>query len=76
SEIKNIDVETEELRNIFDKHCVKTEKNLLWGYAEAVLSYIYQERFNNPIVLKNELSDDFNLSITSNHFNKTNKESI
>ncbi len=76
SEIKNINVETEELRNIFDKHCVKTEKNLLWGYAEAVLSYIYQERFNNPIVLKNELSDDFNLSITSNHFNKTNKESI
>lgn len=64
------------LEGIFDKYCVEKEKNLLWGYAEAVLSYIHQEKFNQPIVIKNEFSDDFNLSISSNHFNKTNKENI
>ncbi|MCS0383044.1 thymidylate synthase [Vibrio diabolicus] len=76
STIQSIDVATEDLRSIFYKHNVKTEKNLIWGYAEAALSYIYQERINHSIVLKNELSDDFILSISSNHFNKTNKESI
>ncbi|HBE9081600.1 thymidylate synthase [Serratia fonticola] len=71
-----IDKETEELKNIFLKHLVKTDRNLLWGYAEAALSYIYQQRFNQPIGLTTKLSNDFNLSITSNHFNNSNKESI
>ncbi|WP_145509126.1 thymidylate synthase [Yersinia alsatica] len=75
-EIDTIDKETKRLKNIFLKHSVETEKNLLWGYAEATLSYIYQERFDQPIVLETKLSNDFNLSIVSNHFNKFNKDNI
>ncbi|EJD6038048.1 hypothetical protein M0J18_RS06380 [Morganella morganii] len=71
--IDTIDEETEKLKRIFIKHFVKTEKNLLWGYAEAVLSYIFQKKFNQPIVLTTNLSIDFNLSITSNYFNNPNK---
>ncbi|MEI7186179.1 thymidylate synthase [Dickeya dianthicola] len=69
-QIGTIDKEIEKLKNIFVAHLVETEKNLLWGYAEAALSYIFQERFNEPIVLRTILSNDFNLSVTSNHFNK------
>lgn len=65
---------TQELRNVFIKHFVETERNLLWGYAESILLYIFQERLNEPIVLTNKLSNDFNLSVTSNHFNNLNKE--
>ncbi|HHN8314500.1 TPA: thymidylate synthase [Morganella morganii] len=75
-EIDTINKETEKLKKIFIKHFVKTEKNLLWGYAEASLSYIFQKRFNQPIVLTAKLSNDFNLSVTSNHFNNSNKERL
>ncbi|MEN0612468.1 thymidylate synthase [Klebsiella grimontii] len=71
--IDTLDKETEKLKIIFIKHLVETERNLLWGYAEATLAYIFQKRFNQPIVLKTKLSNDFNLSVTSNHFNNSNK---
>ncbi|EON2038598.1 thymidylate synthase [Klebsiella pneumoniae] len=74
--IDTIDMETENLKKIFIKHFVETERNLLWGYAEAALSYIFQERFNQPIVLKTKLSNDFNLSVTSNYFNNSNKDRL
>ncbi len=74
--IDTIDKETENLQDIFSKHLVATENNLLWGYAEAALSYIFQERFNKKIALTTKLSNEFNLSVTSNHFNNTNKERL
>lgn len=74
--IDTIDMETENLKKIFIKHFVETERNLLWGYAEAALSYVFQERFNQAIVLKTKLSNDFNLSVTSNYFNNSNKDSL
>ncbi|HBR3697868.1 TPA: hypothetical protein L9T11_005433, partial [Klebsiella pneumoniae] len=74
--IDTIEKETEKLKKIFIEHFVETERNLLWGYAEAALSYIFQERFKQPIVLTAKLSDDFNLSVTSNHFNNSNKERL
>ncbi|EOX3965169.1 hypothetical protein ACPH2B_004078, partial [Cronobacter sakazakii] len=74
--IDTLDKETEKLKNIFRKHLVETERNLLWGYAEAALSYIFQERFNKTIELTSKLSNDFNLSVTSNHFNNSNKECL
>ncbi|EBR3162005.1 hypothetical protein L0A48_003839 [Salmonella enterica] len=74
--ISTIDKESEKLKNIFVKHAINTERNLLWGYAEAALSYIYQKRFNQPISLTAALSNDFNLSVSSNYFNKNSKERI
>ncbi|MCL6381558.1 thymidylate synthase [Pectobacterium parmentieri] len=74
--IDTIEKEVEKLKNIFRKHLVETERNLLWGYAEAALSYIFQERFNKSIALTTNLSNDFNLSVNSNHFNKSNKEHL
>ncbi|WP_255931596.1 thymidylate synthase [Klebsiella pneumoniae] len=74
--IDTIEKETEKLKKIFIEHFVETERNLLWGYAEAALSYIFQERFKQPIVLTAKLSDDFNLSVISNHFNNSNKERL
>ncbi|SPZ54542.1 Thymidylate synthase [Serratia quinivorans] len=74
--IDTLDKEAEKLKNIFRKYLVETESNLLWGYAEAALLYIFQERFNKTIVLTSKLSNDFNLSVTSNHFNNSNKERL
>ncbi|AUY17103.1 MULTISPECIES: thymidylate synthase [Serratia] len=74
NKIDTMDKENEKLKDIFRKHIVETEDNLLWGYAEAALSYVFQERFNERIVLTTKLSNEFNLSITSNHFNNSNKE--
>ncbi|EFR8469960.1 thymidylate synthase, partial [Salmonella enterica subsp. enterica serovar Agama] len=74
--ISTIDKESEKLKNIFVKHAINTERNLLWGYAEAALSYIYQKRFNQPISLTAALSNDFNLSVSSNYFNENSKERI
>lgn len=74
-ELNNLSNATKELKNIFNKYLLKTEGNLLWGYAEATLSYIYQEKTNKPIVLTTKFNDDFHLSIDSNHFNRITKES-
>lgn len=63
-----------ELNSIFKDFSLKTNKNLLWGYSEATLSYIYQEKTNHKITIKTKFSDDFHLSIDSNHFNRTIKE--
>ncbi|BCL72552.1 hypothetical protein VNTUMSATTG_44890 [Vibrio nigripulchritudo] len=63
------------MKCIFNNHSLKTKENLLWGYAEATLSYIYQEKVNQPILLNTKFSDDFNLSVDSNHFNRMTKVS-
>ncbi|MDC9605567.1 thymidylate synthase [Xenorhabdus griffiniae] len=76
TKINTFNKEVEELKDIFDKYFVKTEGNLLWGYAEATLAYIFQEKLNQPIVLTTKLSDDFNLSVSSSYFNKFTKENI
>lgn len=74
--VKTLTQEVTELKNIFDKYSVKIENNLLWGYAEAALSYIYQVRFGEPIVLSTKLSYEFSLSVNSNYFNKSNKGNL
>lgn len=65
-----------ELENIFRKFSLKTEKNLLWGYSTAILSYIYQEKLGRKISIESNFGDDFNLSINSNHFNRLDKGNI
>lgn len=65
-----------QLGDIFRKFSLKTEENLLWGYSEAILSYIYQEKLGRKISTYSNFDDDFNLSINSNYFNRTNKGNI
>lgn len=74
--VKTLTQEVANLKNIFDKHSIKIENNLLWGYAEAALSYIYQVRFDQPIALSTKLSYDFSLSVNSNYFNSSNKGNL
>ncbi len=64
----------DELSSIFFEFSLKNKNNLLWGYSEAILSYIYQEKTNHKIAIKNNFSDDFHLSIDSNHFNRAIKD--
>ncbi|MDW1463181.1 thymidylate synthase [Vibrio sp. YT-16] len=74
-DINNFSDAISEMKCIFNNHSLKTKENLLWGYAEATLSYIYQEKVNQPILLNTKFSDDFNLSVDSNHFNRMTKVS-
>lgn len=74
--VKTLTQEVTNLKKIFDKHSVEIENNLLWGYAEAALSYIYQVRFDEPIALSTKLSHEFSLSVNSNYFNKSNKGNL
>lgn len=74
--VKTLTQEVAKLKNIFFTHSVRIENNLLWGYAEAILSYIYQVRFDQPIALGDKLSSDFNLSVNLNHFNRSSKREL
>ncbi|MGL4750185.1 MAG: thymidylate synthase [Shewanella sp.] len=59
-----------EMQAIFTHYDVDYNGNLLWGYCDATLTYVYQNRLMQPITLHSRLSQDFILSITKNKFNQ------
>lgn len=73
-EVNNYDETLSKLSQIFRSYSLKTKGNLLWGYAEASLSYIYQEKTDRPIALSSKFSHDFNLCVESNFFNKLTRD--
>ncbi|EOB6396895.1 thymidylate synthase [Vibrio vulnificus] len=75
-EINDFEEASTQLGDIFRKFSLKIKRNLLWGYSEAILSYIYQEKLGRKIKKYSNFGDDFNLSINSNHFNRLTKENI
>lgn len=75
-EMNNFEDSLTQLGDIFIKFSSKTKRNLLWGYSEAILSYIYQEKTGRKIGIFSNFGDDFNLSINTNHFNRSTKENI
>lgn len=77
--IVDIDIEPykearEKLNVIFSMYSVPCKNNLLWGYSDAILSYVYQEKINHLVQPESSLSSDFKLSVNRNHYNKNSKE--
>ncbi|MFM5458417.1 thymidylate synthase [Aeromonas veronii] len=70
SDLPPIDLTRIEMQAIFTHYDVDYKGNLLWGYCDATLAYVYQKRLMQPITLHSELSQDFILSVTKNNFNK------
>ncbi|MGY3927467.1 thymidylate synthase [Aeromonas simiae] len=58
-----------EMKSIFSHYNVDYNGNLLWGYCDATLAYVYQKRLMQPITLHSTLSEDFISSVTKNNFN-------
>ncbi|TNH89097.1 thymidylate synthase [Aeromonas hydrophila] len=58
-----------EMKAIFSHYNVDYNGNLLWGYCDATLAYVYQNRLMQPITLHSTLSEDFISSVTKNNFN-------
>lgn len=76
--ITNSDIEPyvesqEKLTRIFSEYNVPCTNNLIWAYADAALSYVYQEKMSHTIQPDSTLGEDFKLSVNNNHFNKNNK---
>lgn len=58
------------MQAIFTHYDVDYKGNLLWGYCDATLAYVYQKILMQPITLHSRLSQDFILSVTKNNFNQ------
>lgn len=69
SELPLIEQSRVEMKAIFSHYDVDYNGNLLWGYCDATLAYVYQNRLMQPITLHSTLSEDFISSITKNKFN-------
>lgn len=64
------------LINIFSAYDVPYINNLIWGYSDATLSYVYQHKTNHIINPDNYFSSDFKLSVNKNYFNNNAKGTL
>lgn len=71
SDLSSYEYVENELKTIFKNFDVPIEENLLWGYTETVISYVFQEKFNKHMSHSGEgFCDEFNNSIENNFFKK------
>ena len=61
------------MQAIFTHYDVDYKGNLLWGYCDTTLAYVYQKYLIQPITLHSRLSQDFILSVTKKQFQSTYK---
>ncbi|RSM23230.1 thymidylate synthase [Aeromonas salmonicida] len=75
-DLQSIEKSRDAMKTIFSCYSVDYNHNLLWGYCDTILAYVYQERIKQPIILHSTLSQDFILAVNQNHFNKKIRVSL
>lgn len=68
--LQSIEQSRIEMKAIFSRYGVDYNNNLLWGYCDVTLAFVYQKRIMQPVTLHSTLSQDFILSVTKNKFNQ------